>query len=98
MLDKELYQTVLCLDTPWQVADVDLDLKESEIRVSVEHPRGVKFACQFKTFLIAKIPEETGKGTPGSTFGGNKKIRFLIKRSITNKTAQKSWIVRTFTV
>ena len=45
MQDKELYQTILGLDTPWQVADVDLDLKEGEIRVSVEHPRGVKFDC-----------------------------------------------------
>lgn len=45
MQDKELYQTILCLDTPWQVADVELDLKEGEIRVSVEHPRGVKFDC-----------------------------------------------------
>ena len=50
MQDKELYQTILCLDTPCQVADVDLDLKEGEIRVSVEHPRGVKFACQFRRF------------------------------------------------
>ena len=80
MQDKELYRTILCLDTAWQVADVDLDLKDGEIRVSVEHPRGIKFACpecgcslacfdhgeerrwrhldscQFKTFLIAKIP------------------------------------------
>jgi len=45
MQDKELYQTILCLDTPWQVADVDLDLKDGEIRVSVVHPRGVKFDC-----------------------------------------------------
>ena len=41
MQDKELYQTILGLDTPWQVADVELDLKEGEIRVSVEHPLGV---------------------------------------------------------
>jgi len=45
MQDKELYQTILGLDTPWQVADVELDLKEGEIRVTVEHPRGVKFDC-----------------------------------------------------
>ena len=37
MQDKELYQTILCLSTPWQVEDVELDVNQGEIRVSVEH-------------------------------------------------------------
>ena len=45
MQDKELHQTILGLTTPWQVADFELDVNGGEIRVSVEHPRGVKFEC-----------------------------------------------------
>ncbi len=45
MQDKELYQQILGLSSPWSVSDVELDQKESEIRVKVEHPRGAKFCC-----------------------------------------------------
>ncbi len=45
MQDKELYQTILGLSTPWQVENVELDVIQGEIRVSVEHPRSVKFGC-----------------------------------------------------
>jgi len=43
--DKELYQQILGLISPWSVSDVELDHGESEIRVKVGHPRGVKFCC-----------------------------------------------------
>lgn len=45
MQDKELYQQILGLNSPWSVRDVELDHDHSEIRVSVEHPRGAKFCC-----------------------------------------------------
>ncbi len=45
MQDKELYQQILGLSSPWAVSDVQLDLEAQEIRVRVEHPRGAKFRC-----------------------------------------------------
>ena len=45
MQDKELYQHILGLCTPWQVTDVKLDTSAQEIRVQVDHPRGTKFCC-----------------------------------------------------
>ena len=45
MQDKELYQQILGLSSPWSVSDVELDHKASEIRVKVNHPRGAKFCC-----------------------------------------------------
>ncbi|MEM6777461.1 MAG: ISL3 family transposase [Planctomycetota bacterium] len=45
MQDKELYQHILGLSTPWSVNDVTLDQEKSEIRVQVEHARGTKFCC-----------------------------------------------------
>lgn len=45
MQDKELYQHILGLSSPWTVADVQLDHEAEEIRVRVEHPRGAKFRC-----------------------------------------------------
>jgi len=43
--DKELYQQILGLSSPWTVSDVQLDHDSQEIRVRVEHPRGAKFCC-----------------------------------------------------
>jgi transposase len=43
--DKELYQQILGLVSPWTVASVELDHQAQEIRVQVEHPRGAKFRC-----------------------------------------------------
>jgi transposase len=43
--DKELYQHLLGLCSPWTVANVALDIEAQEIVVSVEHPRGTKFCC-----------------------------------------------------
>ena len=54
MQDKELYQTIRGLSTAWQVADVELDVGQDEIRVSVEHPRGVKFCCPESRRLLAR--------------------------------------------
>lgn len=45
MQDKELYQQILGLSSPWIVANVQLDNEAQEIRVHVEHPRGAKFQC-----------------------------------------------------
>jgi transposase len=45
MQDKELYQHILGLTSPWTVADVKLDVAEEEIQVKVEHPVGTKFCC-----------------------------------------------------
>ena len=39
MQDKKLYQTILGLDAPWKVADVELDENDGEIRVLVEQSR-----------------------------------------------------------
>ena len=45
MQDKELYQQILGLKSPWSVREVELDVANSEIRVNVTHPRGAKFCC-----------------------------------------------------
>ncbi len=45
MQDKELYQQILGLSSPWQVTSVELDHAHLEIRVRVDHPRGTKFCC-----------------------------------------------------
>jgi len=43
--DKELYQQILGLDSPWSVDNVEIDHDDAEIRVHVVHPRGTKFCC-----------------------------------------------------
>jgi len=45
MQDKELYQHILGLSTPWSVSDVKLNIESQEITVRVDHPRGTKFCC-----------------------------------------------------
>jgi transposase len=45
MQDKELYQHILGLDSPWSVSEVELDTDSEEIRVHVVHPRGTRFCC-----------------------------------------------------
>jgi len=45
MQDKELYQYILGLQSPWSVSEVKLDMQSQEILVRVEHPRGTKFCC-----------------------------------------------------
>ena len=45
MQDKELYQHILGLTSPWTVGNVNLDTENQEIRIQVDHPRGTKFCC-----------------------------------------------------
>lgn len=45
MQDKELYQPILGLSLSWSGSDVEVDHKESEIRVKVDHPRGERLCC-----------------------------------------------------
>ncbi len=45
MQDKELYQQILGLSSPWTVSEVELDHEAQEIRVRVVHPRGTTFRC-----------------------------------------------------
>lgn len=45
MQDRELYQQILGLSSPWTVERVDLDAAKCEVHVYVEHPRGTKFCC-----------------------------------------------------
>ena len=39
------YAQLLGLQPPWEVTDVDLDLKENRVSIRVEHPNGVKVTC-----------------------------------------------------
>lgn len=57
MQDKDLYQQILGLPSPWTVSDVKLDYEAEEVRVHVEHPRGVKFQCPDQTKVSAVIDE-----------------------------------------
>ncbi|MEW4454587.1 ISL3 family transposase [Bremerella sp. JC817] len=45
MQDKELYQHLLGLKSPWFVSQVALDVDRQQIDVHVEHPPGTKFCC-----------------------------------------------------
>jgi transposase len=45
MQDKELYQHILGLTSPWTVSGVKLDIPAEKIQVRVEHPPGTKFCC-----------------------------------------------------
>ena len=45
MEDKELYQHILGLNTPWSVGEVKLDMELQQIDIHVEHPAGTKFCC-----------------------------------------------------
>lgn len=45
MQDKELYQYILGLKSPWSVAEVRLDVEHQRIDVRVSHPEGTRFGC-----------------------------------------------------
>lgn len=45
MQDRELYQEILGLKSPWSVSQVTLDLEQQQVDVFVEHPSGTKFCC-----------------------------------------------------
>lgn len=45
MQDKELYQHILGLESPWSVGEVKLDVENQKIIVHVVHPEGTRFCC-----------------------------------------------------
>ena len=45
MQDRELYQQILGLRSPWSVAAIHLDVERRRVEVSVEHPEGTQFGC-----------------------------------------------------
>ncbi len=45
MQDRELYQEIPGLKSPWSVSQVALDLEQEQVDVFVEHPTGTKFCC-----------------------------------------------------
>ena len=45
MQDRELYQEILGLKSPWAVSQVTLNLEQQRVDVFVEHPSGTKFCC-----------------------------------------------------
>ncbi len=45
MRDKELYTQILGIQAPWEVSDIELDLKAGEVKVYVEQKPGTKQAC-----------------------------------------------------
>lgn len=45
MQDRELYQQILGLKSPWTVSQVSLSLQQQQVDVFVEHPAGTKFCC-----------------------------------------------------
>jgi transposase len=54
MRDKDLYAQILGIKSPWQVADVELDVSKGEVTVHVEQEQGVKSCCP-----------SCGKASPG---------------------------------
>ncbi len=40
MQDKELFQQILGLESPWSVAEVKLDIENQQVNVHVDHPEG----------------------------------------------------------
>ena len=45
MRDKELYKRILGIQAPWEVSEIELDLKAGEVKVYVEQKPGAKRAC-----------------------------------------------------
>lgn len=45
MQDRELYEQILGLSSPWSVAKVELEAAACEVHIFVEHPRGTRFCC-----------------------------------------------------
>jgi transposase len=45
MQDRELYQQILGLKSPWSVSKVALDLEQQQVDVFVEHLSGTSFCC-----------------------------------------------------
>ncbi len=45
MRDKELYRQILGIQTPWEVSEIELDIKAGEVKVYVEQKPGAKQTC-----------------------------------------------------
>jgi len=45
MRDKELYTQILGIQTPWEVSDIELDIKAGEVKVYVQQKPGTKQKC-----------------------------------------------------
>ena len=45
MQDRELYQQLLCLDSPGAVSQTDRKVEEQDVLAQVTHPRGRKYCC-----------------------------------------------------
>lgn len=45
MQDRELYQQILGLHSPWSVGAIQLDVQRRRVGVVVEHPEGTRFEC-----------------------------------------------------
>ncbi len=45
MRDKELYTQILGIQTPWEVSDIELDMKAGEVKVTVKQKPGTKQEC-----------------------------------------------------
>lgn len=43
--DRELYQEIRGLNSPWTVSKVTLNLEEQQVDVFVGHPSGTEFCC-----------------------------------------------------
>jgi transposase len=45
MQDRQLYQQILGITSPWSVTRVELDLKQGEVRVFLEHSGNAEWSC-----------------------------------------------------
>lgn len=45
MEEKDFYQQILGLESPWFVADVKLDTAKQQVDIRVEHAEGTRFCC-----------------------------------------------------
>jgi transposase len=45
MREKELYRRILGIQTPWEVPEIELDMKAGEVKVYVEQKLGTKQRC-----------------------------------------------------
>jgi len=45
MRDKELYRRILGIEAPWEVSEIELDIKAGEVKVHVEPRPGAKQRC-----------------------------------------------------
>ena len=62
MEDRDLYQQILGLESPWTVREVQLDTDEEQIDIFVDHASGTKFCCPVcdKSLSIYDHSDERG--------------------------------------